>query len=115
MRAALLALTALGCHAPDRWHTSLARGQGDIDGMGWHDFDQETTTLEVGVSGPLFASPKAEPCPPPPMPRPIPLQLDGAPSGGDGGIPWIELILLLSGAVAGKGAEVGVKKIRRKA
>lgn len=56
MRVFAIALLAAGCRGPDRWHTSVARGQGDISSPK-ADFDTEETTLEIGVSGPIGSPP----------------------------------------------------------
>lgn len=100
---ALLALLA-SCQAPDRWHTSVARGEADIDSHKI-DFEEESTSIEVGISGPIGFTKKVSP--PPPMP---PYQPPQEPAGG--GLPITELVLLLSGAGIWKGSEYGMAKYR---
>lgn len=107
MRAWLLALAMTACAGPDRWHASTGLGDGEFETLKAGDRDFDSQWVEVGVSGPLF---KARETPRPP-PQPLPLD---CPEPVESTIPWLELAILLSGAVAGKAGEVGYRKIRRK-
>lgn len=104
----LLLLTS--CQGPDRWSTSVARSDGEIDGYGRHTYDTEATTLEVGISGPLWSAPAPRPAPPPAIefskPKPVPAE--------EGSIPWTELALILGGAAGLKGTEMGYRRVRRR-
>ncbi len=111
MRALLVSLLLVSCQAPDRWHTSVYRGEGEINGEGWHDFDEETATLEVGVSGPLGFAKSA--------PRLAPPELCPAPSApaqapADDGLPLEELLYLVIGAGAWKSSEFGWTKYKQR-
>lgn len=79
--------------------------------MGWHDFEQETTTLEVGVSGDLgFKKPDPIPVivqqPYQEVPAPTPTD--------DSGLPLMELLYIVIGAGAWKGQEVARAKYRQR-
>lgn len=51
-----ISLAFLACQGPDRWNSSISRGQGDASSPKV-DFDTEETRLEIGVSGPIGRAP----------------------------------------------------------
>lgn len=63
------------CQGPDRWSTSVARGEGTA-GSSKVDFDTEETTLEIGISGPIGrpATVSRYTPPPPVCPEPATIQ-----------------------------------------
>lgn len=110
LQAALLALLLGGCLAPDRWNLGVSRGEGTLDGRK-NDFDTEDTRLEVGVSGPLWSPKEARRPERPPEPRLAPSPPTSLPIES-GGIEWLDLILILSGALSGIGGHVGYRKVK---
>lgn len=107
----LFLLLLASCAAPDRWNMGVSRGSGDIDGSGWHDYDLEETTLEVGISGPI-GRPAAErpppPCPPSYTPAKTPAPTD------DGNLPLQELLYVAIGAGALGGGQMVRKTYRNR-
>lgn len=106
LTALLLGLAS--CGTPDRWTVTSGYGLSEYEGFPNGDRDGEAGTIEVGVSGPLFAGREKRPEPvvvyQPVPPQPAPAE--------EGGIPWETLALLLGGAGAWKGGEYGYQKVK---
>jgi hypothetical protein len=73
----------MACQGPDRWNSSISRGQGDASSSKV-DFDTEETRLEIGVSGPIGRAPT--PTRPMPAWTPAPVVEPAAP-----GTDWVAL------------------------
>jgi hypothetical protein len=110
---ALLALSAASCAAPDRWNTSVSRGDGELEGYG-HDYDSSDTRLEFGVSGPLaWCEPPRIAPPPQPQPMTVAEPISAPSGGGEQDLPWAEILYIAIGAAGIKGSEIGYRRLRR--
>jgi hypothetical protein len=109
LSVSLLWLFLVACQGPDRWHLSGSRGESDYSGLKGLSIDEDSHSIEVGVSGPLGFREEAKA--PPAMPQ---YQPQPAPVDGDSGLPLMELLLLLGGAGALKGSEYGLAKYRQR-
>ena len=114
MRALALCLILSGCSTPDRYFTSVSRGDGEIELPKGSNLETEEYRLEVGVSGAIGAAPAASrPSRLPPQPS---MNRDASATPptaeSESGIPWEALLILLSGLGLGEGTRYGTKKAR---